>query len=43
VYYTGTWVNEETAKLTLGTSASYLGFSLTAVGNIDLLSVEPAE
>ena len=41
VYYTGTWVNEETTKLTLGTSASYLGFSLNAVGNIDLLSVEP--
>ena len=41
VYYSGTWVNEETTKLTLGTSASYLGFSLNAVGNIDLLSVEP--
>lgn len=41
VYYTGTWVNEETTKLTLGTSASYLGFSLTAVGPSDLLSVEP--
>ena len=43
VYYTGTWVNEETASLTLGTSASYLGFSLEAVGPIDLLSVEPSE
>lgn len=43
VYYTGTWVNEETTKLTLGTSASYLGFSLTAVGPKDLLSVEASE
>jgi hypothetical protein len=41
VYYSGTWVNEETTKLTLGTGASYLGFSLTAVGPSDLLSVEP--
>ena len=41
VYYTSTWVNEETVSLTLGTSSSYLGFSLTAVGPLDLLSVEP--
>ena len=41
VYYTGVWVNEETVSLTLGTSSSYLGFSLTAVGPKDLLSVEP--
>ena len=43
VYYSGTWANEETASITLGASASYLGFSLEAVGPIDLLSVEPAE
>lgn len=42
VYYSGTWVNEETTKLTLGTGASYLGFSLVAVGPSDLLSVEPS-
>ena len=40
VYYSGTWVNEETASLTLGTSDTYLGFSLTPVAS-SLLSVEP--
>ena len=39
-YYSGTWVNDETVTLTVGTGGSHLGFALTP-GVLQILSVEP--
>ena len=41
-YYSGTWANDETVTLTVGTGGSHLGFSLTP-GVLQILSVESAE
>ena len=38
-YYSGTWVNDETVTLTVGTGGSHLGFALTP-GELQILSVE---
>lgn len=41
-YYSGTWVNDETVTLTVGTGGSHLGFALTP-SELQILSVESAE
>ena len=39
--YTGTWVNDETVTVTIGTSGKVMGITLTAVAPV-ALTVEPA-